>query len=127
MRLEIIAQLSQRNKDCVEHLLYRGVPCLGVSEYFADVAHRALDAEPRGGAPTSGPTLRGLPRLFGRLGANEWPRLRPDGVVWLDRRGEIGADLPVGHDDLHRCGSDSFWGRVGPGRRGNSILNVLRG
>src|SRR6266508_3768953 len=51
MRLKIMAQLSGRNKDCVEHLLYRGVPCLSVSEYFADIVHRALDAHFRAHPP----------------------------------------------------------------------------
>src|SRR5438105_12660929 len=61
VRLKIMAQLSRRNEDCVEHLPYHGVPCLGVSEYFTDIVHRMLDARPGGDAPTSEPALQGSP------------------------------------------------------------------
>src|SRR5213079_2549137 len=40
VRLEVMAQLSRCNQDRVEHLLYRGVPSLSVTEYFTDVVHR---------------------------------------------------------------------------------------
>src|SRR5438128_6264686 len=127
MRLEVMAQLSRHYKECVEHLLYRGVPSLGVTEHFADVVHRALDALPTGDAPASGLTFQGLPRPFDRLGAIEWSRLGPDNGIRPGRRRETGADLFAGHGDLRRFGLDPLQGRVGPIRRGDSILNVLRG
>ena len=59
VRLKVVAQLSRRDEDRVEHLLYHRVPGLGVTEYFTDLVHRALDSWPGGHMPTPGPTFIG--------------------------------------------------------------------
>src|SRR5205814_1628889 len=105
----------------------RGVPSLGVTEYLADVVHRALDTLPTGDTPASGLTFQGLPKSFDRLGAIEWSRLEPDNGIRPGRRRKTGADLFASHGDLRRFGLDPLQGRVGPIRGGDSILNVLRG